>query len=259
MSVLLIDFESTGIDPKTARILEIGARVATNDFKMFGQHLSILVHDDDYPDLSEEVQRVTHITPDMLEEAYVPRAAFQALGELVDQDIEFVIAYNTAYDAVLFKEEMFRHNLSMNPQMSWLLTVPWLCAMSDIETNYAFKSWKQMHIALEYGVTVNPRLLHRALADVDLMHEILLASGTNPQAMFDFQCDPWIYVVAKVDKPWLDDGRSTTLAKASGYQWERAKGDYSDRVFSKQWVKRVKSKNYEQELTLPFKVERITQ
>ena len=259
MSVLLIDFEATGIDPKTARILEIGAQVVDNEFNVPETSLSILVHDDDYPDLTEEVMHVTKITPKMLHDAHVPRAAFQALGELVTQDIEFVIAYNTSYDAVLFKEEVFRHNLSLNPQMSWLLTAPWICAMADIETNYAFKSWKQMHVALEYGVTVNPKELHRALADVELMRNILKESGTSPQAMFDFQCDPWIYVVARVEKPWLDDGRSTTLAKASGYQWERAKGDYSDRVFSKQWVKRVKSKNFEKELTLPFKVERITQ
>lgn len=259
MSILLIDFEATSVDPKQARIIEIGARVVSDDWQTpIGIPISHLVWADGYPDITPEVEKVTGISEAMLkQDGLDPVTAFSALGRLVTPDIEFVAAYNTAYDAVLFKEEMFRHQLTMNGPMSWLLTVPWICAMTDIEKNYAFKSWRLAHVALEHGCTVCLKDLHRAINDVDLMWDMLKRCGVSSNQMYDFQCEPWIYVIARVEKPWLDEGRSTTLAKAQGYMWEAAKGDYSGRKFEKQWIKRIKQKDFEKELTLPFKVEKV--
>lgn len=258
MSILLIDFEATSVDPKTARVIEIGARVVSDDWSSCDIGLSHLVWAPGYPEITPEVEQVTGITQELLsKEALEPRTAFAALGRLVTPDIKFVVAYNTAYDAVLFKEEMFRHELTMDGPMSWLLTVPWLCAMADIEKNYEFKSWRLAHVALEHGCTVCLKDLHRAINDVDLMYSMLQLSGTTPEAMYDFQCEPWIYVSARVEKPWLDGGKSSAFAKKAGFNWETCKGDYSGRVFAKQWVTRIKQKNYDKLLTLPIQVERI--
>lgn len=127
--------------------------------------------------------------------------------------------------------------------MNRLAQLDWLCAMEDIESNYKFKSWKQMHVALEYGITVNPKLLHRAINDVELMRQILKESGTSAKAMLEFQRSPWIYVAAKVNAPWTDGGKTSNEAKALGFRWQTT-GD--DRVFEKTWVKKIKPKQYEE-------------
>lgn len=250
MSILLIDFESTGLDTKTARITEIGAMVVDDTFSEPLQGMSQLVWDSSYPAITAEVTGVTGITQDMLtKDAVAPMEAFKMLGELVDDDTEYVIAYNKVYDENLFRSEIARHTASMLPKMNWLLSTPWLCAMVDIEANHGFKSWKLMHVALEHGVTVNPKELHRAINDVELMRKVLQASGTTVQAMHEYQQSPWVYVAAVTRAPWEDNGVSTAHAKAAGFTWQQAKGDDTNRVFDKRWVKRIKQKDYDKLLT----------
>lgn len=244
--LLLIDFEATSVDTQTARITEIGAVLCHNDFTPDDMALTLsqLVYESGYPALTPENIAVTGITQEMLLKDGVPLA--DAVGTLIDmvdlEQVDYVIAYNRKYDEQLFKAEVKRHTLDLDPRINQLMQVPWLCAMEDIESNYAFKSWRQMHIALEYGITVNPKLLHRAINDVELMRQILKESGTTPEAMYKFQQSPWIYIAANVKPPWTDNGKSSTEAKALGFKWQNA-GD--DRIFEKTWVKRIKPHQYE--------------
>lgn len=241
--LLLIDFEATSVDAHTARITEIGAMVTDESFNEPEARMSQLVWESGYPALTPENIAVTGITQDMLSsEGISLDRATHILGNMVrGMDITGVIAYNRKYDETLFKAEMLRSGLSMDPTMNMLMQLPWLCAMEDIESNYKFKSWKQMHIALEYGITVNPKLLHRAINDVELMRQILKESGTTPEKMWDFQKTPWIYIAADVKPPWTDDGKSSSEAKSLGFRWEQA-GD--ERKFPKTWVKRIKAHQF---------------
>lgn len=244
--ILLIDFEATSVDPKTARIIEIGAMVVDEQFNEPVASMSQLVWESGYPALTPEVEKVTGITQDMLttEGIDMESAMYQLADMAMSVDpLKAVIAYNRKYDEVLFNSEVARGTFDMNAKVSWLAQIPWLCAMEDIETNYAFKSWRLMHVALEYGVTVNPKLLHRAIADVELMRQMLKASGTSPKAMYDFQKLPWIYVAADVKAPWTDDGKSSAEAKSHGFRWESC-GD--DRKFPKTWVKKLKANQLEE-------------
>lgn len=247
MKILLIDFESTGVDTSTARITEIGAMLVDEKFEPLDVGISELVWETGYPALTEEVTKVTGITQDMLnKDAITPEEAFADL-DLVADGCDFAIAYNRAYDENLLRAELARGAYTMLPGLNQLMQVPWLCAMQDIESNYAFKSWKQMHVALDYGITVNPKLLHRAIGDVELMRQILVASNTSVEEMLAFQKDPWVYLAISCKAPWLDEGKSTQEAKGLGYSWEAARGDFSGVKFSKAWVKRVKSKHVQQE------------
>lgn len=248
MSVLLVDFESTGIDTKQARITEIGAQLVSDDFKKVHAQYSQLVWESGYPAITPEVEEITGITQSMLSRDGVePKKAFESLGLLIDEHVSHVIAYNRGYDEDLFKEEIFRHDLTSDPKMNWIISSPWLCAMVDIEKNHEFKSWRLMHVALEHGVTVNPKELHRAINDVELMRQMLIESGTSVKEMYEFQQSPWVYLRAMCKKPWEDGGLSTGEAKALGYGWQQAKGDETKRVFDQCWVKRVKEKNIAEE------------
>lgn len=241
--LLLIDFEATGVDPKTARIIEIGAMVVDHEFNQPEAGMSQLVWEPGYPALTPDVVAVTHITQDMLNGT--SQTLQQAMSSLAvvcaGYDIEAIIAYNRKYDETLFKAEMERHSFGMIPFVNNLLQLKWLCAMEDIESNYKFKSWKQMHVALEYGITVNPKSLHRAINDVDLMRNILKESGTTPEAMWAWQSSPWMYVAANVKPPWTDGGKSSDEAKSLGFKWQAA----GERTFDKTWVKRIKPHQYQ--------------
>lgn len=263
MKVLLLDFEATALDTKTARILEVGALLVDENFDIpedvdYGA-ISQLVWEPGYPAITPEVEKLTNISQKMLdEEGIPPRSAFIDLGRLVSEcKPEMVIAYNTAYDFELFKAEMARHRMQEMEGIHSLLLIPWVCAMTDIEKNYEFKSWRLMHVALEYGVTVNPKELHRAIADVELMRKMLKASGATPGGMLEFQRVPWVVVQAKTRKPWEDGGKSNEAAKALGFRWERVPG--SDRVFDKMWVKRVKENKVDELLNdHSVKIVRVT-
>ena len=250
MKILLIDFESTGINTDIDRITEIGAMVVDEKWQPTGQQVSQLVWADDYPTLTPEVQKITGITPELIaEKAVTPQAAFTMLGELIDEDVKHVVAYNRGYDEALFKTEMQRHGLTFDPKMNWIFSSPWLCAMVDIAKNHELKSWKLMHVALDHMVPVDPNKLHRAIADVELMRQVLVASGETAETMYKFQNTNWVYIRALVKKPWEDNGVSSGEAKALGYTWEQAKGDETKRKFEKCWVKRIKENKFDEEVS----------
>jgi DNA polymerase III epsilon subunit-like protein len=265
MSVLLIDFEATGIDTKTSRITEIGAMLVDDKWQPLaefannpGDRVDTLVWDSSYPALTPEVIEITKITQEMLtHNGRTPLEAFDLLGNLGAQQPKYVVAFNRGYDENLFRAELTRL-AKVDGGLTWLTTTPWICAMVDIETNYKFKSWRLMHLALEYGVTVNPKELHRAINDVELMRRLLEASGTTPDTMYEYQIEPWVYVRAMCAKPWEDNGKSTTEAKARGYGWEQCKGDESGKRFEKCWVKRIKQRDVAKEEQATFPVRVIT-
>lgn len=253
MQSLLIDFETTGLDTSTERIIEIGAQVVDENWNVLSQ-LSCLVKGEGFPVLTAEITDVTGITQDDLDKRGLPlEDAWDMLGEMVTPETGYAIAYNRQFDESIFRAELQRTGFGLNGGLNWLSQIPWICAMTDIETNYMYKSWKLSHMALEYGVTVNPNLLHRAVNDVDLMRQLLIAAKTTPEAMYNFQQIPWVYVAAKIPAPWTDGGKGKAQATKLGYTWESAKGD--DKVWEKCWVKRIKSHQLEAETKhAPFKV-----
>lgn len=256
--ILLIDFEATSVDPNTARILEIGAMLCDNNLDPLKEY-NTLVWESNYPQLTPEVSKVTNITMEMLEKAALrPQEAWSEFNEhFKGEDIEYVIAYNKKYDEVLFKAEAERSLARGFRQVNQIYEAPWLCAMEDIESNYAIKCWRQSHLALEYGIAVDPKKLHRALGDVHLMRQILKAADVTADDMYAFQSEPWTYLVAEVPAPWTDGGKGVAKAKGYGFSWEKVSSDPTGTVFSKSWVKRVKKRWVEREqntiLDLKFK------
>lgn len=259
MTVLLLDFEATGIDTSKERITEVGAMITSLDFKEVHATFNTLVYDSSYPALTKEVIGVTGITAEMLASAPPPEQMFTDLSAMVlKHQPQFVVAYNKAYDESLFRAETTRGAFSMLAGINQMLQVPWLCAMVDVEQNLKCKSWKLMHVALDHGVAVNPKELHRAINDVELMRQMLVELGTTAQTIHEYQTSPWIYAIALTRPPWEDNGESTNQAKSLGFAWQQAKGDDSGRKFEKRWVKRMKQKDWVQfEATAPIKVKLV--
>lgn len=105
--ILLIDFESTGVDTKEARITEVGAQLVSNDFKAIHNSFNCLVYESDYV-ITPEVTKVTGITKELLQEHGV---SFKRMTELLLEGIDVskiteVVAYNSSYDESLFTEKL---------------------------------------------------------------------------------------------------------------------------------------------------------
>jgi DNA polymerase III epsilon subunit-like protein len=254
MRVLLLDTETTGLNTDTARIIELGAMVVNDQWQVEKEaSLSELVYTLEYGQIDPIITKVTGITQEVLEDkGRQPAIVLTMLSDIIEAGppIDFVVAYNRGFDEPIVKNEIARvwKDRPKPPGLLNLLGVPWLCAMADLEKNYEFKSWRLMHVALEYGVTVNPKELHRAINDVELMRRMLVASEYTPMDLYNFQCEPWVYTRALCKPPWEDRGESSGIAKQMGYSWERARGDETGKAYPKCWVKRIKQRHVDKEM-----------
>jgi len=249
MSVLILDFETDGLDTKTCQPIEIGVMKTSNDFKTVHENYDSLMWTPSREPISPEIEKITSITMEqLLSSGKNPTAVYEEMCKSleVDDAVQYVVAYNREYDEAVYNEELKRHHLEMHPQLAWLKNLPWLCAMRDVEANYTKKSWKLSHVAVDSGCIVDGSQLHRAMADVMLTRQLLTAVGATAEQMYEFQQIPWTYLSAKVTPPWEDGGKSSAKAKSFGYTWEKAHG--GDKVFAKTWVKRVKKTWLEKEL-----------
>lgn len=242
--VLLLDIESTGLDAKADRIIELGMMVTSSDFKVIHEEYNKLVWDDTYPTLTPEIEELTGITQEeLLGNSIKPWLAMQDFNELIfKHEPEFIIAYNSEFDRSFIDEELKRNNHDVMAN--------WLCAMQDIDTNKKSKSWKLMHLALDYGVPVDPNELHRAINDVELMRKVLVASSAKPSDMFTYRMAPSVYIRAVVEAPWKDNGAGIAKAKSLGFSWEKVRGD--TRMFEKCWVKLLKETELTERNNYPF-------
>lgn len=246
MKFCAIDFESTGFDTSKERITEIGAILAgVQDNKLVpvnDDEFSQLVYDSSYSAQTPEVVLVTGITDEMLRKEGISFVmAFNALVGYFEayEWPDFFLAHNKQFDESLFKAEMKRHKeelLRTVPKdiCERVFDLPWLCSIKDIRHPDKFKSKKLAHLALDYGVPVDPRVLHRAVDDVRLLLLLAEKAVVNWESFFKSSKEPWILVRAQVPSPFGkggDGGVGKDKARGLGFNWQGEK---------KIWTKEVK-------------------
>lgn len=249
MKVCGIDFESTGLDTNKDRITEIGAVIFDTDknWEVVSEFNS-LVWEPNYPKLTPEVIAITGITQAMLEkDGKAPGEALKALGAFT-AEVELFVAHNAPFDQALLLAELKRLGVTSKKK--------WVCSARDLKTNRQFKSWRLAHLALDYGVTVNPKLLHRAVDDVKLMGSMLAEAKADINEMIKYMETPDIIIRAVIPKPWEDGGKGKDAAKELGYSWQQPKG--SDKTYQNFWVKIIKEDELDEEQRkAPFKVQQL--
>ena len=250
MTVLLIDTETTGLDPATDRVIEMGWMLTDDSFNEPIAGASYLMRDESYPQLSKEIEGITGIPQALLEEQGKSVNAVMSFleADLMEHKPDFVVAYNADFDRPMLASEFRRGAFGMLPGINRLEQTPFLCAMRDVQSNYLFKCWKLSHLALDKGVTINPSELHRALADVELMRKMLQASNESATSMYKYHQEPWIIVRAVTTPPWEDGGRSNDQARKRGFSWQKAKGCPEQKEFKNAWVKRIKERDFDSEV-----------
>lgn len=259
MQAAIIDFETTGVDPESCRPIEVCVTIVTPELDIVTSYSSLL-YAKDYPVISEEIEALTGIQKEqVIADGIHPSIAFDAIKDLCETySVGCMVAYNAEYDHAVYKKELERHGIA-NEAVGKPAKLPWLCAMKDVKSNYNYKCWKLSHLALDYGVPINPEFLHRASADVYLTLDLLRAAKTTAKDMLAYKNTPWVALEAVTRKPWEDGGKSTSLAKAKGFSWEVPKGHQSLK-YPKKWVKLVKETDLQYELSeTTFQTRRINE
>jgi DNA polymerase-3 subunit epsilon len=228
--LFLIDFETTGIDPKTARPIEFFGRLWDIDSGQKAES-GHLIWDDSYPAITAEISGLTGITSDELVAGGKPPKGVMEQILQVCAFTDFVVAHNgRQYDKIVLETEAARHGLTVPP-------VQWIDTRMDLPFPEKMRCRVLSHLALEHGYPVDPGHLHRAKADVDLMQQIL--ERYDLKEVIRIATAPFLYIRAGVKY----DTREK--AKARGFRWCQYE-DGGPR-FDNMWVKKIRDFQLEDE------------
>lgn len=238
MRVLGIDTETSHKEPQQANLLEVGAVVFDVHEGVWTaiEGVNHLVYYPRYSPIPQEALDVNGLSEELLKRDGVTMdVAVRDISAMLDRypDLELVVAHNASFDKAVIEK-----NLVDNVLHSRLTMLNWICSLEHIEAVVPRKCKKLSHLALDFGVAVNPEDLHRAMNDVALMGKLLTALAADPVKMLEYKNTPTVVISpkGKVKGPWEDGGKDNAEVKALGYGWERI----GDKVYSKRWVKKVK-------------------
>lgn len=238
---LLIDTETTGLDVSTSRIWEVGMMLVDDNWQYL-KGFSVRLKDEEIlTQLKERAATLPNVPrlEDIETTAVSLDNGLKMMTAFVEEcEPRAVLAYNAKFDEPFVKAMIEGNLFSFTRGGHLLCTLPWYCMMEHVPSNYGFKCWKLGHLALDYGIAVDPKLLHGAYQDIDLARKLAEASGYKVNQIIKFAEEPWVILRAITEKPWIDGGASSAIAKELGFSWEKAKG--MEKPIEKAWVKRIK-------------------
>jgi DNA polymerase-3 subunit epsilon len=202
MIALGLDFETTGLDTSTCRILEVG--VARCLGKSIIDMSSWLVRQPD-SFLTHEVQQISSFRIDLVKEfGYDELAVMKRLNHMMNS-CDYVVAYNGRdYDMDVYYNTCNRLELASVDKL-------WVDPLKDIDFPPHIHGRKLVHVAAEHGF-LNP-FAHRALFDVVTMMQIY--SNYDEETVVACARAPRVRIEA-LGLPY----HLRELAKKRGYKWD---------------------------------------
>jgi DNA polymerase III epsilon subunit-like protein len=248
MIICALDCETTGFAAGKDRITELGFQLidVSKEWKMLAT-FNKLCYEPTFKPLHEEVVKVTGITDELLKAEGIPfeDVLYKMCQLLTKYGVpQAFVAHNATFDRSFFLAELSVAKGVPDHIKEALQSVPWICSYRDVDhdQNVRGKCRVLSHLALEYGIAVDPATLHRASDDVELMVKILKAANVDFPTLLARNALPNVIIRAVVPSPFgagNDGGKGKEKAKACGFGWQEAKG--VDGFFLKNsWVKVVK-------------------
>lgn len=227
MIVCGADTETTGLDPSIDEVIEIGAIKwevdESNNWVEIERFSALMKHEG--VNLSDKIISLTGITQELLDTEGQSKDSVIPAFEEFTKDCAMFIAHNAPFDHAMMNRYIEDR-------------IPWVCTIRDIKHPPHVTGRKLAYMALDYGIAVDPSVLHRAVNDVELMGKILAHAGIHPQAMLEYRDIPTIYVAIDTPPPWEDNGEGKDFSKSIGFCFE-GRDDWPKK-FSKKWVKAIK-------------------
>jgi len=229
VKILGLDFESTGLDINTARIIEVGACVFDTETKVPIQIYSTFISDVKIVPEHYEALKINGINPEWLVYGVTLEEALNELNRLIiSHSIQYVMAHNgNNYDKPLVLSEIKRVGAIGNS----LEKLNWLDSKEDLPFLEEPQSKKLRHLALDAGF-IN-FFEHRAIFDVMTM--LRVASFYKIDDIIAHSKIPWVIARALVDYD------NKEKAKEMRFSWEKI----GEEVFPKCWVKKIKEDQLE--------------
>lgn len=234
MKLAIIDCETTGLDPERHKIIELAIGTLSIDLDV-GDVVDVTPPrswlEDPAEDLSIEIERLTHITSNMLIGRWFPKAEIEAA--LLDADV--LVSHNAFFDRAF-----------VTKRFPVAATMPWACSMREVDwVSLGFSSGRGIAGLLTDAGFFLPNA-HRAGADV-WATTCLLASNVSD----DRSIAAHMINAARRDTYRLYADRAPfdckDALKAAGYRWapERrawwTEGD-SERIANEEsWLRQLSS------------------
>jgi DNA polymerase-3 subunit epsilon len=175
--LLIVDTETTGLDPQRHRCIEVGAVLFDVPHRAVLSQVSFLLPCQDNPAVA-----VNGIPPAVSQRPQPWKASLQCFGALLGA-ADVVLAHNAAFDRQWFGREPLP-----------AIEKPWLCSMEDLRwpAERQLKAAPSVRdLALAYGVPV--WAAHRALTDCIYLAQVLercdeleplLIAGLEPRRLY---------------------------------------------------------------------------
>lgn len=208
-TLLIIDTETTGLDPETDRIIEVGALLYDADTGQPVASYATLISDGERTDNAakskNEIRPATLQHPNCL-----PYEAAMSVVHGIGHGADFYVAHRADFDRQWLPDD-------------W---GPWICTKFDAEWPRCEPGAGLVHLALAHGVGVTQA--HRAIYDCLTLAAVLSRVHEIEGGLGDWiarATEPRVEVRALVS---YDDRE---LAKAAGFSWDPQR---------KLWTKRVR-------------------
>jgi DNA polymerase-3 subunit epsilon len=207
---LIVDLETTGLNPNENRIIEIGLL----EFKFLGTDSSVIssmysgLQDPGEP-ISQEVAQLTGLTDAAVRGQRIDWSVARGFWERAD----IVVAHNAEFDRSFLSSVKEMRDIKKH----------WACSVRHIDwRSKKFGSMKLNYLAADHGF-VNP-FAHRALFDCATTYRLI--SPYLPELVSSSH-EPEIEISA-VGSPF----ESKDILKANGYRWDAERRVWKKRVLS---------------------------
>jgi DNA polymerase-3 subunit epsilon len=237
MRLLGLDLETTGLDWKTERVLEVGVSLHEAGDPVYLHQNTWTFNDEELQKrlpLPDEIKRLTGIRDEVISEFGIhPTTAYRELDAyVVERRVSFIVAHNGSnFDRPFLLHELDKFGI----EAPALRTLPWLDTRRDIKYKPGEEPKQKSLAHLLMLKRFIPAIAHRALADA--ANTMWLLSHYDIDEIIEYAKIPWITVSVGVHY----DERE--LAKAQGYSWQ----EINHKVYPKSWVKLIKGNELEAE------------